>query len=43
MKNWKKNAILASILVFVCAGIYLNWSYTQNEATTDLVDTLNED
>ena len=29
MKNWKKNAIVASILVFVCAGIYLNWLYTR--------------
>lgn len=42
MKNWKKNAILTSILVFVCAGIYLNWSYTQDGSTVDLVDTLNE-
>lgn len=43
MKNWKKNAILASVLVFVCAGIYLNWDYTQEESGIDLVDTLNEE
>ena len=30
MKNWKKNAVVASILVFVCAGIYLHWLYTQD-------------
>lgn len=41
MKNWKKNAVVASILVFVCAGIYLNWLYTQEPV--DLVDTLNEE
>lgn len=43
MKNWKKNAIAASVLVFVCAGIYLNWLYTQRENTPDLVSTLNGD
>ncbi len=43
MKNWKKNAVVASILVFVCAGIYLNWMYTQDKETADLTDTLNQD
>ena len=43
MKNWKKNAIVASILVFVCAGIYLNWLYTQDTETVNLTDTLNEE
>ena len=23
MKNWKRNAIIAGVLVLVCAGIYL--------------------
>ena len=35
MKNWKKNAVVASILVFVCAGIYLNWMYTQDQETAN--------
>lgn len=43
MKNWKKNAVVASILVFVCAGIYLNWLYTQDTETADLVDTLDQE
>ena len=41
MKMWKKNVIVAAVLVLVCAGIYLNWSYSQNKAPEDLVDTLN--
>ncbi len=43
MKTWKKNAVVASVLVFICAGIYLNWLYTQDTKTTDLVDTLNQE
>ena len=43
MKNWKKNAVVASILVFVCAGIYLNWMHTQDQETANLTDTLNEE
>ena len=39
MKNWKRNAVVAAVLVFVCAGIYLNWSYNQ-KAAMDLTDTL---
>jgi stage III sporulation protein AH len=42
MKNqWKKNMIAAAVLVTVCAGIYLNWLYTEDAATSDLTDTLN--
>lgn len=26
MKIWKRNAIIASVLLLVCAGVYLNWS-----------------
>lgn len=40
MKEWKKNLIAASVLVTVCAGIYLNWIYTEDVVTTSLVDTL---
>lgn len=32
MKFWKRNAIIATVLLFVCAGIYLNWSYNQPQA-----------
>ncbi len=27
MKNLKRNAVIAAVLVFVCAAVYLNWSY----------------
>ncbi len=43
MKNWKKNLIVASVLVFVCAGIYMNWNYASKEQTVSLEDTLHED
>ena len=40
MKTWKKNAIAAAVLVTVCAGIYLNWIYSERETAnlTDLLD-----
>lgn len=40
MKSWKRNAIVATVLLFVCAGIYLNWSYNQTQQVTDLTQTL---
>jgi len=40
MKVWKKNMVAAAVLVTVCAGIYVNWLYTENNTTTGLVDTL---
>lgn len=29
MKIWKRNAVVAVIVLFVCAAVYLNWSYNQ--------------
>ena len=43
MKTWKKNMVAAAVLVTVCAGIYLNWLYTDTEQTANLTDTLNSD
>ena len=40
MNNWKKNMVAAAVLVTVCAGIYLNWLYSEDAATMDLTDTL---
>ena len=46
---WKRNAVVAVVALFLCAGIYLNWSYNQTgdaaEAKTasgpaELADTL---
>jgi stage III sporulation protein AH len=42
MKTWKRNAIIAGVLVLVCTGIYLNWLYGKGNAT-NLTDTLDAD
>jgi stage III sporulation protein AH len=42
-KNWKKNAVAAGVLVTVCAGIYINWHYSDAKAAVNLTDTLNSD
>ena len=45
-KLWKRNAVVAVVLLFICAGIYLNWTYNQDEeaaetsGTLELADTL---
>ena len=43
MKVWKKNVVAAAVLVTVCAGIYVNWLYTEDQNTADLTDTLDAD
>lgn len=43
MKVWKKNVVAAAILVTVCAGIYVNWVYTEDQATAELTDTLDSE
>lgn len=42
-KIWKRNAIVATVLLFVCAGIYLNWSYNREGDVVDLTETLDSD
>ena len=42
MKIWKKNLVAAALLVTVCVGIYMNWTYTEDQATVELTDTLDE-
>lgn len=41
MKLWKRNAVVAAIVLFVCVAVYLNWSY-QKEGTTDVGKTLGQ-
>lgn len=41
MKIWKKNMVAAAVLVTVCAGIYVNWLYTEENMAMNLTDTLN--
>ena len=41
MKIWKRNAVVAAVLVLLCAGVYLNWLYGSN--AVDLTKTLDAD
>lgn len=41
MNNWKKNLMAAGVLLVVCAGIYMNWMYTNSESVGNLTDMLN--
>lgn len=41
MKTWKRNGVIAGVLVLVCAGIYLNWLYSGS--TPELTETLDAD
>lgn len=43
MKVWKKNITAAAVLVVVCAGIYLNWMYTEENTPASLTDTLDSE
>ena len=31
-EQWKRNAVVATVLLFVCAAVYLNWRYAGNMA-----------
>ena len=42
MKTWKKNAVAAAVLVAVCAGIYVNWLYTEGQSVASITDILDE-
>lgn len=36
MRNqWKRNAVVATVLLFVCAAVYLNWRYAGDVAGQD--------
>lgn len=41
MKSWKRNVLIAGVLVLACAGVYLNWFYSRS--STDLTKTLDVD
>lgn len=43
MGNWKKNLLAAAVLLVVCAGIYMNWMYSNAEDVADLTDTLDSE
>lgn len=43
MKVWKKNMVAAAVLITVCAGIYVNWLYTEENTAVSLADTLDSE
>lgn len=42
MKLWKRNAVVAAIVLFICAAVYLNWSYEKENGTQDAGKTLGQ-
>lgn len=40
MKILKKNLVAAAVLITVCAGIYVNWLYTEKDDAVSLSETL---
>lgn len=43
MKKWKKNLVALAVLFTVCAGIYVNWLYSEDQNVVSLADTLDAD
>ena len=43
MKNWKKNLMASAVLLVVCAGIYMNWIYTNAQSVDNLTDKLDSE
>ena len=41
MKMWKRNLVIAAVMLFVCAGVYLNW--LQGRSAPSLTETLDAD
>lgn len=35
MKFWKRNAVVATVVLFVCVALYLSWSYNRDELNAD--------
>ncbi|MBQ7144461.1 MAG: SpoIIIAH-like family protein [Oscillospiraceae bacterium] len=42
-KNLKRNLVMAAVLLFVCAAVYLNWSYSARYGEADAAMTRAED
>ncbi len=36
MNIWKRNAVVATVVLFVCVALYLSWSYNRGEPTQDV-------
>ncbi|GHU91458.1 hypothetical protein FACS1894202_12920 [Clostridia bacterium] len=35
MTMWKRNAVVATVVLFVCVALYLSWSYNRGDADAD--------
>lgn len=42
MKLWKRNLVVAAIVLFVCVAVYLNWSYNKGDDASDAGKTLGQ-
>ena len=42
-KNLKRNLVMAAVLLFVCAAVYLNWSYSKRYGEADAAMVRAED
>ena len=40
MKYWKRNAVAAVVVVFVCAAVYINWSYNNGRAAMEETESV---
>ena len=43
MNKWKKNLVALAVLFAVCAGIYVNWLYSEKDKAVSLTDTLDSE
>lgn len=43
MKIWKRNLVAIAVLLTVCAGIYANWLYTEDQSVANLTDSLDSE
>lgn len=43
MRVWKRNLVAIAVLLTVCAGIYANWLYTEDQSVANLTDTLDSE
>ena len=37
MKTFKRNAVIITVLLFVCVAAYLNWSYNKNDSDSEVI------
>lgn len=43
MKVFKRNAVIITVLIFVCVAVYLNWSYAKTEVAAETGQTTQQE